>query len=167
MVTNSYSCYQNYRSCGIGDSIGRLICIRIDLSCPINSIQIIGKNDTNPLNNISYKRVDLDDKVLLYSNEYYQRQTFVEFKISEQQPCLYPSEEIVKGKCIPSFNNDFYDYRYILLDNYNYSYIINSNNSLNPSSISSMGLYYRTKIGVGKKLWFESIFLQDNKPRIY
>ena len=71
LVTNSSSCYQNYRSCGIVDSIGRLICIRIDLSCPINSIQIIGKNDTNPLNNISYKRVDLDDKVLLYSNEYY------------------------------------------------------------------------------------------------
>ena len=65
------NCDNGYRRCGILNKEGDFLCLKEDYSdfeCPINKIVILSNNDT-PSDNYNYKKYEIGDKNIFFTNE--------------------------------------------------------------------------------------------------
>ena len=168
--SKSSFCQLNTRSCGKADSLGNYLCVPSNVNCPINTLQIVGKNEVPSQAKFNYTRVNLNDKDLVYTNQNIEGSIVIEFKLSDNQPCSNPSYVNTnltsykldpyygRDKCENGLGNDNTDKRYIQIDEYNYFEIVNQNNItkilyLYPEypilTLSHLTkLYYRPFIGI-------------------
>jgi len=67
-IENEYPCPQNYKSCGILDTLNNKLCIPNEEKCPINYINIINKDATN-FDPKHINQVEFRNFLLLFSNQ--------------------------------------------------------------------------------------------------
>ena len=88
-------CDDIYKSCGILDTLGNLMCIPKDEPCPINEIKITLSSDLNLTldSTIEYKKGFMknlkDDLVLLYTNETIEQNIVVKLNYTIDDPPKY------------------------------------------------------------------------------
>ena len=112
VISNEKECPENYKSCGILDTIGRKLCVQKDETCPINSITFQNKNlSFNGNENISN-----GEGILLASINLFQYLPCANFpeKFWNYYYYLEPEDE----RCKTEINGKLYDERYVKFDNY-------------------------------------------------
>ena len=112
VISNEKECPENYKSCGILDTIGRKLCVQKEETCPINSITFKNKNlSFNGNENLSN-----GEGILLTSINLFQYLPCVNFpeKFWNYYYYLEPEDE----RCKTEINGKLYDERYVKFDNY-------------------------------------------------
>ena len=167
------SCPLNLKNCGIIDSLSNIMCVPISDDCPINDIQILSNNETVPS---GYKNISLnrngEKKIIVFGNKGITGKIAVEFKISDNIPCMNPyfynkiGDPYIlenyqgRDKCIGSFGSKFIDrnYKYIdsckIKDLYEDNSILYFLNNLPLYPMANLNfytnLYFRSYIGLNK-----------------
>ena len=169
IVKPKKSCPSKQVNCGIIDSLGSILCMSSIKDCPINDIQILNVKDKVPL---GYKNISLnsENKMLVFGNKGASGKIAVEFKISENTPCLNPffsnnlysyilESTYFTDKCLGSLGNLFLDKNYEFIDSTLKYNVYKDNNILNITKLLpyydtkilsqlEMRLYYRNYIGI-------------------
>jgi hypothetical protein len=129
--SNKY-CPNGLKQCGKLDTLGNLLCIPLEDTCPINKI-IIQPESKEPPSDFKYKDLNLSDRTkLYYTNEAIEEKILVDIKISEGDVCVDASQHNTKfpGKsyildrdynnlgCNIKIKNSEYDNRYVMIDTY-------------------------------------------------
>ena len=129
--SNKY-CPNGLKQCGKLDTLGNLLCIPLEDTCPINKI-VIQPESKEPPSDFKYKDLNLADKFkLYYTNEAIQEKILVHIKISEGDVCVDSNQHNTKfpGKsyildgdynnlgCTNKIRNSEYDNRYEMIDTY-------------------------------------------------
>ena len=164
-------CPSTQVNCGIIDSLGNILCMPSIKNCPINDIQILNVKDKVPL---GYKNISLnsygENKTLVFGNKGATGKIAIEFKISENTPCMNPyfsnnlfsyilDSTYNKDKCLGSLGDLFLDKNYEFIDSslkynvYKDNSILNITNLLpfyKTAQLSQlqMRLYYSNYIGI-------------------
>lgn len=178
-------CALNTKQCGVLDNYGNPYCVDKTSECPINQVFI--SNNSRPNSSIyNYSVIPMYNGYSLYfTNQAVNSMIYNNFKISDGNICLDPSEHNYTSKIHPLFkeqdpfdcenniNGTKNDGRYIKLDSYDMSmfYIDNQLDSklktlpkweqsfFNNKSL--IELYFRPYIG-----WNASCNLDQNRPEI-
>ena len=119
---NNEQCADSYKKCGILDSNNNILCLPLNVECPINKI-IIDKNSSSPID-FNYTTLSLENGFFFhYTSESINSSIIVSLKLSEGNLCLDLDRHnsITKDyelylsydKC---FCNNEFDYRYNLID---------------------------------------------------
>lgn len=99
-------CEENYKSCGILDTLGNKMCVPNEEPCPINDIVIGSASELKLYSDKGYKTGFLEnmteDQILFYTNETVQNQIVVKLNITNET-----LRYIHEGNLI--FDNDTYD----------------------------------------------------------
>lgn len=85
-ISPDKECPENYKKCGVLDTIGNILCINKNERCPINEFEII--SDENSMN---IKADNSKTQGIIYSN----------FKVEEFKPCINPFESSLDEKNNP------------------------------------------------------------------
>jgi len=144
------TCQSGEKRCGILDSIGNVLCIPNEFSCPINYIKIISnqeyKKNVDKYKNITNLQVInyTQQEKLLFSNMNHNGKVLVEFRISQNTPCADPDYEnngnndmyildkfYKRNKCLSEISGKRLDERYEYLDTYSYSNLVEDNSLIN------------------------------------
>jgi hypothetical protein len=171
------NCPENFRSCGVIDTLGNSLCTLKTEECPINDIQILGYDEELP---IGYRSIRLDEfnLTMAYGNQGPKGKIVIDFKISENRPCADPyffnrvekpyflSSTNNRDKCIAGYDSNLLDYSYEFIDSSSLFDIYSKNNIFNitrnlpnfyfSSRTKTINLYYRNYIGL-KKSCFDQI----------
>lgn len=123
IVEKINNCPNNYKSCGIIDTLDRKLCVKNNDSCPINR-RMIENAYTN-------KKDLFDAGSILKENDYLKNdeedQILSIFKLNQKIPCINPLEiswdyhyilEKDSKKCETEINNQKYDNKYEILSKY-------------------------------------------------
>ena len=167
------NCTEGKKQCGILDTRGQKLCLNSNEICPINDIIINNDNNTiNENSKINYTTIKLNnEKYLHYTNQAINKQLIINFKLSNDFPCIYPGEfswyyyyplEPNNGTCATNISDKTRDDRYEKIDIINKSILYKDNNihdkikdisnypfyNLNNDNIT---FYTRTFLGLEKK----------------
>jgi len=168
------SCPTGQKSCGIIDSLGNILCMQTNDVCPLNDIKMFSSSETVPS---GYKTLNLNQngviKTLAFRNSSPSGKVVVEFKVSDNTPCIDPYFynkitnpyilEVTneRDKCIGSLGSQILDKNYNFIDYTKVYDLYNENNILPvikdklplfPTSQFDLRtrLYYRNYIGLNK-----------------
>lgn len=119
VISKEEVCPENYKSCGILDSFGKILCILIDETCPINSVTI--RKKFNDFFNLT-KSFDINPYYTFsnLSNET-NAHLISQIKLTQYRHCANPFEkfwdyyyilEPPDQRCITEINGKLYDERY-------------------------------------------------------
>lgn len=114
---NSSNCPDSMKKCGRIDSFDNILCIPVKEDCPINKILFKNKTEIPP-NDFNYTTVELENQNIYYTNENINGKVLVQFKISEDIPCIDTQYSSLLNK------------PYLLSKNYEYSSCPVLNNDL-------------------------------------
>lgn len=145
-VTKSVSfCPNNYKSCGVFDSIGNILCLPEEETCPINYIKILGNDQPANEELQSLNKIKMNDKyTLYYSNNFPNNKIIVNLFANLNYFCINPN----KGKFLMNKyplnslkgydycgkrkyernEEDYFDPRFTILDNYSSNSFYEENN---------------------------------------
>ena len=166
------SCPLNQKNCGIIDTLGNILCMPSTSICPINDIQMLNFNEIVPP---GYKSISLlsygENKTLAFGNKGPSGKIAVEFKISDNIPCINPffsnkvdsyilESNYNSDKCFGSLGGTFFDKNYQFVDSTT-KYNLYSDNNIIYVLINlpyyptyklqnKTRLYYRNYIGINK-----------------
>lgn len=134
IIQKNKSCPNNYKLCGIIDTLEQKYCVPVDEICPINFLKI--DNDSFPLENFNFtiKNYSIGNGYFIfYSNENNNGKILSIFKLNQNGfeninifPCINTSEknwnyyyplEQKSQKCITDFKGQKTDLRYEVIDN--------------------------------------------------
>ena len=167
------NCSEGKKQCGILDTKLQKLCLNSNEICPINDIIINNDNNTiNENSKINYTTIKLNnEKYLHYTNQAINKQLIINFKLSNDFPCIYPGEfswyyyyplEPNNGTCATNISDKTRDDRYEKIDIINKSILYKDNNihdkikdisnypfyNLNNDNVT---FYTRTFLGLEKK----------------
>jgi hypothetical protein len=113
----------------------------MNFTCPINKLLLLNGNNLSTSDNYTYTNVIFGNgKTLIFSNQNISNQPLINFKISDNTPCIDPSFDnqvfqrspldflYNKDKCYNQFYGKFTDPNYLYLDSTNYLELLNQNN---------------------------------------
>ena len=136
IIPKNKDCPNNYKSCGIVDTLERKLCVDKNEDCPINSFNISSKNDSNEQLYKDHHSLDLGNGYNLYFlNEPENDNTIIisNLKISIGYPCIdvsqrtwntYLNENKKKNeKCYTEIKGEIYDKRYVEFSNFKTNYL--------------------------------------------
>jgi len=105
IVSKNSECPEEYRMCGAYNSFGDKLCLDGHLKCPINFIKFSDDlSYVDKLDRTIYKIVSLDlGKFLVYSNQLVNHTYAVDFKVSENFPCI-ETERISANETFKIYN---------------------------------------------------------------
>ena len=169
------SCPLNQKNCGIIDTLGNILCMPSTSICPINDIQMLNFNEIVPP---GYKSISLlsygENKTLAFGNKGPSGKIAVEFKISDNIPCINPffsnkvdsyilESNYNSDKCFGSLGGTFFDKNYQFVDSTTKYNLYSDNNILSVlinlpyypivKLQTETRLYYRNYIGINKTCW--------------
>lgn len=174
-VKEGESCKENFKPCGLLDSLNQIMCINKDLHCPINDIKI-----DNVPSHASYQTIELQNYksksyYLHYTNQAINKHIISLLKLSEENICANEDEiftqydqyvlninyEKFTKECQTKLDNNPYDSRYnqidlidkttLLKENNIYTYVSNLPGYPLNSLQANIGLYSRSFIGFDKE----------------
>ena len=174
ITRNNDQCVDSYKKCGILDSKNNILCLPLNVDCPINKI-VINQNVSSPID-FNYTTISLNNGFYFhYTSESINSSIIVTLKLSEGNLCLNPERhnsiskdyELYSSydKC---FCNNEFDYRYNLIDFIDKKSLFNENgiNDLiqhlpNFTIEGNLNLYSRNYIGINNG--FAAINGNNNK----
>jgi hypothetical protein len=190
IVKSGNSCPMNQKNCGIIDTLNNSLCVPNDSTCPINDIQVQSVDQIIPT---GYKTLDLTQggvsKRLVFGNKGPSGKVLVEFKISDNTPCIDPKFSNVVSNfhlleynsvfdlCYRAVNQKVVDRSYQFIDVYN-KYKLYVDNGIfqiiqklpfySGSTASNIDtrLYYRNYVGM-QISYFDTIKSKNSFGNIY
>lgn len=124
IISSEETCPQNYKLCGVLDTLDRLLCVKDDETCPINTdtlrFQIFNLFNRNETLSTSYHYLNYN----LDSNNKTIPHLISSIKIIQFKPCINPNEkfwdyhyilEPEEQRCQTEIKGNSYDNRYIKL----------------------------------------------------
>lgn len=125
-VAEGENCKENYKKCGIFNSLGRILCLPNDEECPLNDFYISSNSDD--VNYAGYEKMIVSDfsslqiYYIYYTNKKTDNNIITNFKLSNGYPCIDSSEtswisvfndEVEKNpRCKTIINDKLTDDRY-------------------------------------------------------
>jgi hypothetical protein len=92
IVPNGEKCNNGMKQCGIIDTFNNILCVENSQECPINKIKFFKEGNGSLENQTGSVYFD-QLKQAVYSNKYTSETILGDFKIDENTPCLFPSNE--------------------------------------------------------------------------
>lgn len=134
IIPKDDNCPNDYKSCGIIDTLNRKLCVENSYSCPINSLDIELHSSINSelLKNKYSLYLGNGYNIYFLNEENDDNRTIIStFKISEGYPCInvsernftlyLPNEQSIL-KCSSKINRTYIDKRYIKFDKFESNY---------------------------------------------
>lgn len=124
IVDKNYDCPNNYKYCGIIDTLGRKLCVNNYDPCPINKITIDNFDSGENIFDIKNILIEIFNENSFNDEE---DEILSIFQLNQKTPCINPKEkywdyhyilEKDSQKCETEINNQIYDNRYEILTNY-------------------------------------------------
>jgi len=175
VVGKYYYCPEDYKKCGYIDSLDNILCVPMNIECPLNNIKIKKNKQTH-------------SRTVYHSNTNLNGDMLIEFKISDLTPCVDPnlansnSQMYALAKKYSATCNDTksdsnsYDTRYKKIDSYSMKNLYKDNNIYQiiktlpefpmTSLKSHIGLYYRSYIGINP-ICKQKVLEETGKPSEY
>ena len=175
IASQNESCPFNHKNCGKIDTLENILCMPDTSVCPINDIQMLNSNEIVPP---GYKTISLssygENKTLAFGNKGPSGKIAVEFKISDNIPCINPlysnklyshilESNYFTDKCFGSLGGTILDKSYQFIDSTTKNNLYSDNNILiNINNLPSYPvfelqletrLYYRNFIGINKSCY--------------
>jgi hypothetical protein len=89
IAINDKACPDGERPCGKLDTLGNVLCMKKEKTCPMNYVKVLPGNSTIP-KDMNYTVIEAEDMVFLFANENTQGRIVNQFTLSEAQPCMNP-----------------------------------------------------------------------------
>ena len=124
IIEKENNCPDNYKSCGIIDTLERKLCVKNSDSCPINKRMIEDNNNAN--DKYYFDAINILNEYE-YLNNGEEGQILSIFTLNQKMPCIHPLEkswdnhyilEKDSEKCETEINKQIFDNRYETLSKY-------------------------------------------------
>ena len=179
IIKENEQCKENYKSCGIIDTLNQILCVKNEENCPLKDIHF-GQNDD--LTKYTY---DADSDISYNNNNYDGNNKIIgRLILNDGQPCLSDSEKLWKKfvseeagdghlKCKKKLKNVENDERYEAAGQITYRqlYIDNLNDEcknlvLYKTGLDTVTLYKREFLGIDKECDEKSHITNDVYKKI-
>ncbi len=185
IIKKSENCKDNYKDCGIIDTLEQKLCIKQDEECPLYDVRI--KTNEDNFNDVNYDTDSSKNSNIYYNNQNYYN-NIIEKKIigklilNHGQPCYHLDEKLRKKfndeeiadeklKCESEIFGKLTDEKYEELGQISYNKLYQDNLPNNKckdlfkdiGNTDKVSLYKREFLGIDKECDKKSTYLEDLK----